>query len=53
MPQGTLCHSSRYTIVIFALNDRRIGFPLIGNAIYLVTITQGKTIKQIQDLKLQ
>ena len=40
MPQGTLCHSSLYIIVICALNDSSTDFLLIGNVAFLATIAQ-------------
>ena len=39
-----LCHFSLYIIVIFALNDSSIGSLFIGNAAFLVTITQWEVI---------
>ena len=43
MTQDTLYHSSLY-IIICTLNDSSIGFLLIGNAAFLVTIAQWRAI---------
>lgn len=48
-----LCHFSLYIIVIFALNDSSIGSLFIGNAAFLVTITQWEVISPMQDMELQ